>query len=107
MNDTLYLGIGILVMAVTTYLPRVLPLAIFRKKIRNRYLRSFLTYMPYGILAAMIFPAILYSTGSQLSAVCGLVVALVLSYFKKGLLPVALAATATVFLVEQLAVWIH
>ena len=107
MNDTLYLGIGILVMAVTTYLPRVLPLAIFRKKIRNRYLRSFLTYMPYGILAAMIFPAILYSTGSQLSAVCGLVVALVLSYFKNGLLPVALAATATVFLVEQLAVWIH
>lgn len=106
MPNTTYLGIGILIMALATYLPRVLPLALFRKKIRNRYLRSFLTYMPYGILAAMIFPAIFYSTGSVLSAVCGLLVALALSYFKKGLLPVALAATATVFVVEQVMGWL-
>lgn len=91
----------IAVMAAVTYLPRVIPLALFRKKITNPYLQSFLTYMPYGILAAMVFPDIFTSTSSVWSAAAGTAVALVLAYFKKGLLTVALSATAAVFLVEQ------
>ena len=87
-------------MAVATYLPRMIPIVLIRTKIENPFLKSFLTYIPYGVLSAMIFPAILYSSGSLISASAGSVVALVLSYRKKGLLPVALAAVATVLITE-------
>lgn len=88
-------------MALVTYIIRMLPLAIFRKKIHNRFIRSFLAYVPYAVLAAMTFPEILYSTGNPYSAVFGLAAALVLAYKGKGLLTVALGSTAVVFVVEQ------
>lgn len=91
---------AIAIMAAVTYLPRVLPLALFRRRIENPFLRSFLLYMPYGVLAAMVFPEVLYSTGHLISGLCGGAVALLLSYRRLGLLPVALAATATVFVAE-------
>ena len=56
------------VMALVTYLPRMLPMAVIKRKIQNRFIRSFLTYVPYAVLAAMTFPAILMSTRSGLSA---------------------------------------
>lgn len=99
MNDSKIL-LTIFVMALVSYLPRVLPLALFRKKIKNKYIQSFLLYMPYGILAAMVFPEILYSTSNFISAVCGTIVAFLLSYQNRGLLIVALGATAAVFLTE-------
>ena len=89
-------------MAVVTYLPRMLPLAIFKKKITNPWVKSFLAYVPYAVLAAMTFPAILYATSSLYSALAGLLVALVLAYYNKSLLVVALASTGVVFVVEQL-----
>lgn len=92
----------IAVMAVITYLCRVVTMVLFRKKIENRYVQSFLLYMPYGVLSAMVFPAVFSSTASLISAIAGTAVALILAYFKKGLLPVALAATATVFIVERI-----
>lgn len=92
----------IAVMAGITYFCRVVTMVIFRKKIENRYIQSFLLYMPYGVLSAMVFPAVFSSTASLISAVAGTAVALILAYFKKGLLPVALAATATVFIVEKI-----
>lgn len=91
----------IFTMALVTYIPRVLPLAIFRKKIKNKFIQSFLLYMPYGVLAAMIFPDILYSTSSLISAICGMIIALLLAYKNLGLLPVALGATAVVFIIEK------
>lgn len=97
---TLYWIAGILVMALVTYIPRVLPLTLMRKKIHNTFVRSFLFYMPYAVLGAMTFPAILYSTAYVWSAVAGMAVALLLSYFRKGLLIVAVSSTATVFLTE-------
>ena len=72
-------------MALVTYLPRVLPLAIFRKKINNRFIKSFLFYVPYAVLAAMTFPDILYSTVSMISGLVGLLTALLLAYFGAGL----------------------
>lgn len=93
---------AIVLMALVSYLPRVIPLAVFRKKIENRFIQSLLLYMPYGILAAMVFPAVLYSTDNLLSALCGFIVALAMSYFSCGLLPVALGASAAVFLAEWL-----
>lgn len=91
----------IFVMAAVTYIPRVVPLAIFRKKIKNQFLQSFLLYMPYGVLAAMVFPDIFYSTATLTSSICGATVALILAYKKRGLLTVAVGATVAVFLVEM------
>lgn len=90
----------ILVMAGVTYLIRMLPMVIFKKKITNRFVRSFLYYIPYAVLAAMVFPAILDSTSSTLSAAVGLGVALLVSFFEWGLLPTALLACAGVFVCE-------
>ncbi len=90
----------IAVMAIVTYLVRMVPMVIFRKKIKNRFIRSFLYYMPYAVLAAMTFPAVFTSTGSLVSAVAGVVVALVLAFFEKGLVTVALSACCAVLVTE-------
>ena len=94
--------IYIAVMALVTYLIRMLPLVIFRKKIENRFIRSFLYYIPYAVLAAMTFPAVFSFTGSVWSAVAGLIVALLLAFFEKGLLTVALSSCVAVFVIEFL-----
>ncbi len=82
------------VMAVVTYLIRMLPLVLFRKKIRSRFVRSFLYYVPYAVLSAMTLPSILYSAGSIPSAAAALIVALALAWREKSLLTVAVAASA-------------
>lgn len=87
----------ILVMAGVTYLIRMLPMVLFRSKIKNRFLLSFLYYIPYAVLGAMTFPAVFFATGSVLCASVGVAVALVLAFFEKGLLTVALSASAAVF----------
>ena len=86
-------------MAGVTYLIRMLPFVIFKKKIQNRFIRSFLHYIPYAVLAAMTFPAIFYSTGDVLSATAGLLVAVLLAFFGKPLIVVAIAACVTAFAV--------
>ena len=90
----------IFTMALTTYLIRVLPLTIFRKPIRSRFLRSFLHYVPYACLTAMTFPAILSSTASILSGAAALIVAIILAYRGKSLIVVALSSSAAVLIVE-------
>nr|WP_083256460.1 AzlD domain-containing protein [Massilioclostridium coli] len=90
------------VMAGVTYLIRMLPLVIFKKKIQSRFIKSFLFYVPYAVLAAMTIPDIFFSTGNVWSAVAGLVVAVILAYFEKGLLTVALYACGGVLVVESL-----
>lgn len=90
----------LLVMAGVTYLVRVIPLILFKKKITNRFLNSFLHYVPYAVLAAMTFPAILYATNSIVSGVVGLITALILAYFGRSLLTVALGACTSVLIVE-------
>lgn len=94
--------ICIFLMALVTYLPRVLPLTIFRKPIKSRFIRSFLDYTPYAVLGAMTFPDVFTSTGSMYSALAGTAVALILSYFRKGLVTVACSAIAVVYVVEML-----
>lgn len=90
----------ILTMAVTTYLIRVLPLTMFRKPIRSRFVRSFLHYVPYACLTAMTFPSILSSTASVVSGAAALLVAVILAFRGKGLVVVALGSCAAVFLSE-------
>ena len=81
----------IAVMAGVTYLIRMLPFVIFRKKIKSRFVKDFLYYVPYAVLGAMTIPAVFFSTGNIISAVVGLAAALVLAFRGKGLLPVAAA----------------
>ena len=94
--------IYILTMAVTTYLIRVLPLTVFRKPIRSRFLKSFLHYVPYACLTAMTFPAILTSTASVISGAATLIAAVVLAFRGKSLLVVSVASCCAVFLAEQI-----
>ena len=95
---SLYLYIA--AMALTTYLIRVLPLTIFRRPIRSRFLRSFLHYVPYACLSAMIFPAILTSTESVLGGAAALAVAVILAYRGKSLIVVALSSSAAALAVQ-------
>ena len=92
----------ILVMAVTTYLIRALPLLFLKKPIQSRFLRSFLHYVPVACLTAMTFPAILYTTDHLLSGAVGLIVGVLLALQKKSLITVAAAACLGVFLTEQI-----
>lgn len=90
----------IAVMAVVTYLIRVLPLTLVRKEIKNIYIRSFLHYVPYATLAVMIFPGILNSTSSPWSSLAGFIVAILSSYFGGSVITVALMTCMAVFIVE-------
>lgn len=96
----------LLVMAGTTYLIRMLPLVLVKRKIENRFVLSFLYYMPYAVLAVMTVPAIFYATGSFLSAAVGFAVALVLAYFGKSLVMVAGAASLAVLLAELIMMYL-
>ena len=87
-------------MSVMTYMIRMIPMAVFRKKITNVRVKSFLYYVPYAVLSAMTFPAIFSSTGTKASAGIGCIVAIILAYLKKGLLTVAMGAALSVFLVQ-------
>ena len=99
-----YILAAIAVMALVTYLVRVLPFVIFRKKITNVRIKSFLYYVPYVVLSAMTFPAIFTSTGTYPSAIAGCTIAVILAYRGRGLLTVAVGAAAAVFAVQILGV---
>ena len=93
----MYNTICIIIMALVTYIPRALPLALFNKKIENRFIKSFLFYVPYAVLAAMTFPFILYFVDEMWIAAIGTIVALILAFFKQKLIIVALISVLVVF----------
>jgi branched-subunit amino acid transport protein len=95
--------IAVFLMALVTYIPRVLPFAFLKNKLKSKFFRSFLFYVPFAVLGAMTFPKVLYSTGHFYSAISGMIVALILAYFEKGLLTVAVSAILTVYLIELVA----
>ena len=74
------LALYIIVMAGVTYLIRMIPFSFFRKKIKSRFFRSFLYYIPYAVLSAMTIPAIFYSTGHMITAIVGTIIAVILAY---------------------------
>ena len=98
MNIYIYIA----AMAVTTYLIRILPMTLFRKPIRSRFLRSFLHYVPFACLTSMAFPSVLTSARSLAAALCALAVAVTLSWLGKSLVVVALSSSAVVYLVNLL-----
>lgn len=92
--------IYILVMAIVTYLIRVLPLTLIRKEIKSKFIRSFLYYVPYVTLAVMTFPAILDATDSPMSALAALIVAIMIAWFGGSLFQVAVISCIVVFVLE-------
>ena len=90
--------IAIFVGAAVSYLVRALPITLIRKKITNRFIRSFLYYVPYATLAAMTFPAMIDAAGNPAAGIAALAVGGVLAWLGAGLFPVALASCATVVL---------
>ena len=84
------------VMAVVTYLIRMLPLTVYRRPVRSRFVQSFLTYIPYAVLGAMTFPEVFYSTGDLRTAAAGVITAVILAWRGKSLLTVAIAACCAV-----------
>ena len=94
--------IYLLILAGSTYLIRAIPFAAVKQKITNRFVRSFLYYIPYTVLAAMTFPAALYATGNIYAAAAGLLVGAVFAVLEKGLTVVAVASCITVFAAEAL-----
>ena len=100
MNEILKFFLYLFVMAGVTYLVRMLPLVFFRKKIKSRFICSFLYYIPYAVLAVMTVPAIFYSTGSMWSALAGTVVAVLLAFLGRSLITVAAGSALTVLISE-------
>ena len=98
--------IYLFIMAGVTYLIRTLPFVIFKGKITNTFIKSFLYYVPYAVLGAMTFPAILFSTGNYASAVAGLIVACILAFKEKSLLTVAIFACIAAFVINIIFLFI-
>ena len=90
----------ILVAAVVSMLIRVLPVTIFRKPIRNPFVKSFLYYVPYVTLAVMTFPAIITTTQNKISGIIALLVGVVAAFFNQSLFRVAILCCVTVFICE-------
>jgi len=90
----------ILVMAAVSYLLRVLPLTLIRRPIKNRFIRSFLYYVPYVTLAVMTFPAIVDEAASPVSGIIALVVGIILSWIGANMFTVAVSCCGTVFILE-------
>lgn len=80
----------VLTMAAVTYLIRMIPMVLFRKKIKSQYLNSLLYYIPYTVLSAMTFPYIFYSTGNFYMALAGTIAAVIASICKRSLIVVAI-----------------
>ena len=98
MSNTLYIIICLIIMAGITYLLRVVPIIVFDRKIKNRWVRSFLFYVPYAVLAAMAFPAIFLATDSTIASIAGTVVAVVLAFVNGNMFLVALSSAVVVLL---------
>ncbi len=98
MKITLEICLYILVMAGVTYLIRMTPFVLFRRRIRSRFFRSLLFYMPYAVLSAMVIPSVFSSTDSVITAAVGLAAAVLLAFFNRSLITVALGASTAAFL---------
>ena len=90
----------IAVMALVSYTIRILPLTLIRKPIRNRFIQSFLYYVPYATLAVMTFPAIIHATQTPISGAAALAAGIAAAWMGAGLFPVSVICCALVFLIE-------
>ena len=96
MNNYIYIA----VMALVSYTIRILPLTLIRKPIRNRFIQSFLYYVPYVTLAVMTFPAIIHATQTPISGAVAVAAGIIAAWLGTGLFPVSVICCALVFVIE-------
>ena len=106
LSQTEYRLLQLAVMAVVTYLVRMLPMTLITKRITNRFLRSFLYYVPYAVLGAMTFPAIFFSTGGLISGIVGTAVGIVLALCNRSLITVAMCSCGAVLVADLIIMFI-
>jgi branched-subunit amino acid transport protein len=102
MSKPLYFICALLVTAGVTYLIRALPLVFVRKRIKNRFIRSFLYYVPYVVLSALSFPAVFYATENMISGVLAALACGILAYKRRSLIVCMLGSVVTVIVVEAI-----
>lgn len=90
------------VMALITYLLRLLPMLFIRRRITNRFIKSVLYYIPYSVLAVMTFPAIFYVTGNIITGIVATAVAIIAALFNRSLVTVAALSAGTILIMELL-----
>ncbi len=90
----------LLVMAGVTYLVRMVPMVLIKEKIKNRFILSFLHYIPYTVLSVMTIPACFYATGNPVTAAVGFVVAVVAALFNRSLIQVAVLSCVAVLVTD-------
>ncbi len=99
MNNEKFI-IHLAVMAGVTYLVRMIPMVLIKEKIKNKYVLSFLHYIPYTVLAVMTIPTCFYATDSPITAVVGFIVAVIAAFFERSLIQVAVLSCLGVFVTE-------
>ena len=104
--DNLQFFSYLIILAGSTYLIRAIPFAAVRKRIENRFIRSFLAYVPCACLTAMTFPAILTSAGHLASGIVSAAVCLALAYFGRSLLTVAAGGAAAALITECVIIYL-
>ena len=102
MNPILYFILALLVTAGITYLIRLLPILFVRKRIKNRFLKSFLYYVPHVVLSVLAFPAIITATGNVISGIIAASVCIVMAYMRKGLLSCMLGSVVAALITEAI-----
>lgn len=93
------IAVYVFIMAAVTYIIRALPFTVFRKEIKSVWLKSFLYYVPYAVLAAMTFPAIFFSTGSVTASAVGCIAAVVAAFMGGGLMTAAAVSVAAALII--------
>lgn len=102
MTDTQYMILLVFVMALVTYLIRMVPFVFFKKKIKSNFIKSLLYYLPYAVLTAMTFPSIFYVSGNVITSSIGTVVAVIGSLTKRSLVVVAILAVLAILLADRI-----
>ena len=106
MNKTIATILLIITMAIITYVIRLVPMLVFRRKIKSQFINSLLYYLPYAVLSAMTFPFIMYCSGNVISAVVGTAVALIGAFSRRSLVMVAILASMAVLGMEILLIYV-
>ena len=72
--------IYILLSIVITNLIRVTPMVLIKGELHNRFVRSFLYYVPYVTLAVMTFPDMIMATPTPLPGIIALLAGIVAAW---------------------------
>ncbi|PKR86702.1 AzlD domain-containing protein [Heyndrickxia camelliae] len=89
-------------MGIVTYIPRMLPLALFSGKSMPPFLEGVLRNVPYAILGALIFPKIFLIQDDIWFGITGAIAALILAFIGANVIVVVLGSIGVLSLYSLL-----